>query len=244
MTLPLEEQQTALAEVQLHDFRAHSLRSLVVSHLAQGSVIDVGCGGGGMVHHLLSGGRDAHGIDTSDEIIAAAQTFLRKHGCDPQRVSKTPIAELVAAGHLVDNVISMDCLEHVEDDSVMFQSLVALLRPGGRLVVTVPAVPALYGERDRLIGHYRRYTPGRLRLLSSRSPLRVEELRYWNVLGVAPVFVYARLLGQATNESFRYGEASLPKQALRRALSLWFHRVENRIKPPLGLTLFLVATKT
>jgi SAM-dependent methyltransferase len=239
----LEQQQAALAGVQMDDFRAASLFEFVGQRTIPGSVLDVGCGGGGMVAWLLSRGYDAKGIDSSAATIRAAKAFLTARGLDPDAVSNTAIEALVASGHGVANVISMDCLEHIEDDAAAFGSLVSLLAPEGRLIVTVPAMMALYGERDRKIGHYRRYAPERLRGLAASHPLRIDDLRYWNLLGVAPTFASHRILKRRVNESFRYGNPSPAKLALRQALGWWFRRVENRIRPPLGLSLVMTATR-
>ena len=131
----------------------------------------------------------------------------------------------------------------IEDDRTAFAQLVGLTRPGGRIVITVPALMALYGARDEAQGHYRRYEKESLRALTEGHPVRVDELRYWNALGVGPTFVNQRLLGRAIDESFRYGKPGLVPRMLRRGLSLWFSQVENRISPPLGLTLLMVATR-
>lgn len=239
----LEEQQTRLADVVLDDFRSRNLIHLVAQRAVPGTVLDVGCGSGGMVSWMLDRGHDAKGIDSSDAIIAAAQAFLSKTGRDPNRVCKRDLQDVLNSAERFDNIVSMDCLEHQADDAPMFGQLVQALRPGGRLLITVPAVPELFSERDRIVGHYRRYTPERLRSLVQAHPLRLEELRYWNLLGVAPTFLYGKLLGRAVDESFRYGEPSRGQRALRSGLSLWFSKVENQITPPIGLTLFMCATR-
>jgi SAM-dependent methyltransferase len=239
----LEEQQTALAGVVDTDFRSRSLIALVSKRITGSTVIDVGCGSGGMVAWLAEHGHDAHGIDSSDRIIEAAHQFLRARGCDTGRVRKRAIEELVASGERFDTVISMDCLEHQADDSTMFRGLAELVRPGGRLLITVPAMPLLFSARDRIVGHHRRYTKGRLRMLAQGAPLRVDELRYWNLLGVPPTFLAAHVTKRAIDESFRYGEPTRRVRALRAGLSLWFEQVENRIRPPVGLTLFMSATR-
>ena len=82
----------------------------------------------------------------------------------------------------------MDCLEHVEDDKTLFNELVELVRPGGTLIVTVPAMMALYGERDERIGHYRRYERDELAALAEDAPIDVHQLRFWNALGVGPTY--------------------------------------------------------
>jgi SAM-dependent methyltransferase len=239
----LDEQQTALAAVVDTDFRSSSLNELVSRYLVPGSVLDVGCGSGGMLVWLLKQGYDARGIGASDRIIDAAHAFLEGRGCDPSRVENARIGDLVAAGTRVNNVLSMDCLEHQSDDRAMFSELVKALKPDGRLLVTVPAVPWLFSERDRIVGHHRRYTPQALRDLCQGEPLAIDDLRYWNMLGVPPTFLYAHVLRRAIDEGFRYGQPTLAKRALRSALSLWFKHVENGVRPPLGLTLVLAARR-
>ena len=238
----LEQQQVALAQTRGADFRSDAIRRLVAERIKPGSVLDVGCGAGGLVAWLLDHGYDARGIDLSGAIVAAAQENLRACGLDATRIREASVDTLVEQGDLADNIVNMDCLEHIEDDHAAFAGLVSAVRPGGKLIVTVPAIPSLFGAKDRAVGHYRRYTPGRLKELAARHPLRVDELKYWNLLGVAPTFVAVRLFDRAVDESFRYGEAGAGKRALRRGLSAWFRHVENRIKPPLGLTLLMVAT--
>jgi SAM-dependent methyltransferase len=238
----LERQQVSLAQTQGVDFRSDAIRRLVADRIKPGTVLDVGCGAGGLVAWMLEHGYDARGIDLSAPIVEAAQENLRLCGLDPTRIRKASVDSLVEHGELADNIVSMDCLEHIENDYAAFTSLVSAIRPGGRLIVTVPAMPSLFGAKDRAIGHYRRYTPERLKELADRHPLRLDELKYWNLLGVAPTFVAVRLFDRAIDESFRYDEAGAGKQALRRGLSAWFRHVENRLSPPVGLTLLMVAT--
>jgi SAM-dependent methyltransferase len=239
----LEEQQARLASVHTSDFRSANLWDLLGSHVRPGTVLDVGCGAGGMVSWLLSRGFDARGVDSSEKTIESAKAFLEQQGHDPSCVSAEPLQRLIAGEVKYDNVLSMDCLEHIEDDHGAFATLVKLLAPGGRLIVTVPALPQVYGERDRIIGHYRRYTLASLRALAADQPLRIELMRYWNLLGVAPTYVSQRLRGKAIDESFRYGAPTLSRRLLRAALFNWFRHVENRITPPLGLTALMVATR-
>lgn len=239
----LEEQQLRLARVHMTDFRSANLWELVGKHTKPGSVLDVGCGAGGMVSWLLERGYDAWGIDSNEPTIDAGKSFLAQRGQDPSRLSALPLEKLITDGVQYDNVTSMDCLEHIEDDRSAFETLVRLLPSGGRLLVTVPALPAVYGERDRIIGHYRRYTAKTLKALTVGQPIEVEHIQYWNLLGVAPAFVSQRILGKAVDETFRYGEPTLARRALRTALMQWFRHVESRITPPLGLTVFMSARK-
>ncbi len=239
----LERHEVSLAQHQLTDFRAMNLFRMVAARVIPGSVIDVGCGGGGMVAWLLEHGHDARGIDMSASTVRAAQRFLEGRGLDGSRIENVALEELIADGQHCDNVVSMDVIEHIEDDVGAFAKLVELTRVGGRLVITVPAMMALWSERDVAMKHYRRYAPAELRALAERHPLRIEELRYWNMLGAPPTYLKQKLSRKALDESFRYGKQSLGARMLRSGLSTWFRLVENNIRPPLGLTLIMSATR-
>ncbi len=243
ITEGLDDHERLLSQHQLTDFRSANLMALVADQVIPGTVMDVGAGGGGMVAWLLERGYDARGIDLSPSTVEAAKRFLESRGLPTDRVRHIGLAELIEQGETHDNVISMDCIEHIEDDRTAFSQLVSLCRPGGRIVVTVPALMAVFGARDEAQGHYRRYERDTLRALTDGLPVRVDQLRFWNVLGVAPTFVKQKILGQAIDESFRYGKPGLVPRMLRQGLQTWFRHVENRIVPPVGLTLLMTLTK-
>jgi len=243
ITEGLNDHEAALSTHQLSDFRSANLFRMVAREVIPGTVMDVGAGGGGMVAWLLEQGFDARGIDLSPTTTAAAKRFLESRNLPPDRIRSMGLAELIEQGEAHENVLSMDCIEHIEDDRTAFAQLVSLCRPGGRIVVTVPALMALYGARDEAQGHYRRYERQTLRALTRELPVRIDKLHFWNLLGVAPTFIKQKLMGQAIDESFRYGKPGLVPRLLRRGLETWFRQVENRIVPPLGLTLLMSATR-
>jgi len=74
----------------------------------------------------------------------------------------------------------MDVIEHVEDDFALVSQVLALLRPGAHLLITVPADPSLWSQHDESFGHWRRYDAERLR--ATWRGLAVEErlLSYFN----------------------------------------------------------------
>lgn len=238
----LERQQIALAATRGSDFRADALGQLVADRVAPGSIVDIGCGAGDLVAWFAERGYDVRGIDVSERIVEAARDHLRSRGLDANSIERSSIESFVDRGERADNVVSTECLEHIEDDATAFDRLVAAVRPGGRLIISVPAMPSLFGPKDVAVGHYRRYTAKRLRALAERPDLRVEELRHWNFLGVVPTFVAVHVLRRAVNDSFRFGAPGLGNRLLRKSLAPWFQYVENRIAFPVGLTLVMVAT--
>ena len=83
-----------------------------------------------------------------------------------------------------DTVIALNVVEHIADDQQAVRNCAALLRPGGRLVVLVPAYQGLYNELDRGLGHYRRYTSRRLAALMREQGLEVYRSDYFNAAGL------------------------------------------------------------
>ena len=98
-------------------------------------------------------------------------------------------------GERFDVVLSLDVIEHVQDDVAALAALCARLGTGGRLVVTVPAFPFLWGEHDVRNGHHRRYTRMTLRRVLEDSGFRIDRLTHFNTL-LFPAVALVRLLGR------------------------------------------------
>jgi len=92
-----------------------------------------------------------------------------------------------------ETVVCLNVLEHIEKDATVLRFLRRVLRPEGRLLLVVPAHPALYGPMDRLAGHYRRYTRSVLRQKLVAAGFTVVLLRYFNPLGGLAWWVNSRL---------------------------------------------------
>lgn len=77
-------------------------------------------------------------------------------------------------------VVLLDVIEHLANPVLALERAWRALQPGGALVVTVPAYPCLYGDWDRALGHYRRYTAPLLREQAEQAGFRVRLLTHWN----------------------------------------------------------------
>lgn len=132
-----------------------------------------------------------------------------------------------------DTVLYLNVLEHIEDDLGELQRARAALRPGGRLLVFVPALSWLYSELDREMGHCRRYEREGLRALVGRAGFRIERLDYFDVVGIVPWYLAFVLLKRRLGA----GKVSLYD---RLVVPLMRH-IEQRLRPPIGKNLLLVA---
>jgi len=95
----LDEHELLLAQMQFADFRSANLFRMLTRQVLPGTLLDVGCGGGGMVAWLVEHGHDARGIDLNADTVAVARPFLASRGCDPMRVSSQGQAEAPVIGH-------------------------------------------------------------------------------------------------------------------------------------------------
>jgi SAM-dependent methyltransferase len=80
--------------------------------------------------------------------------------------------------------VSYNVLEHIKDDVAALRSMGRLVRPGGAVVLIVPAFPFAMSPVDVATGHFRRYTRRSMATALHEAGLRVEELRYVNALGL------------------------------------------------------------
>lgn len=209
-----------------------SRRELVTTLLrreleAGDTLLDVGCGTGAN--------------------LALAGDGVRRLGVDIHIEELTPgmlqgdAMSLPLRASSVDVVLALDVLEHVDDDA-MLAEVARVMRDGGRLIATVPAVRALWSVRDEAAGHRRRYSRAMLRELLARHGFRVRELRGFQFV-LLPLVLLSRLRRKSV--AARDLE-DMPPRWLNRLL-LAVNRLELRLprflRPPVGSSLALVAVK-
>jgi SAM-dependent methyltransferase len=152
-------------------------------------VLDLGCGTGSTLIGLARKGRRAIGMDVRPEGLAAL-----RNADDSVALVRGDASALPFVNAGVDAVILLDVLEHVDDRQLLAQ-LLEILRPGGKLVITVPALPSLWSYRDEDAGHWRRYTRASLIDTLRAAGFEVVEVRYYQ-FALLPLVVLTRLLGR------------------------------------------------
>lgn len=93
-----------------------------------------------------------------------------------------------------DGLFALNVIEHIYDDRKAIANARQLLRPGGRMVILVPAFQMLYNEFDKALEHYRRYDKQSLSTLLMQNDLRVDHAQYFNFAGLFGWFVSGTLL--------------------------------------------------
>jgi len=227
------------------DFRRKSLVQLARRHVAGKRVLDMRCLTGHLAVDLAVDGHEVVGLDGYQIAVDMTNTLARERGIT------TPIAQLWDLTGLVarvgknrfDTVLCLDVLNHVPDDTAAVPEIARALAPGGRLVLAVPAVPMLLGERDQTLGHLRRYTKDSIRDLLERNGLTVESIRYWNFSALPVYFLVEKVFRKRLADDLRYARSPKIGALPNRILSWWYSTVENNVRLPLGLSFFIIASK-
>jgi SAM-dependent methyltransferase len=141
-------------------------------------VLDVGCGAGNMFHHLARYG-SVQGLDSNARPLAIA----RQRGYDVQQGSAT---QMPFPDATFDLVAALDVVEHVPDDAAVLAECRRVCRPGGFVIVTVPAFQWLWSHNDEINGHQRRYTRAELRSRLEDAGLAVRRATYNNFVIFLP----------------------------------------------------------
>lgn len=134
-----------------------------------------------------------------------------------------------------DAVVYNNVMEHVPDDVAEVRLARQTLKPGGHLLIFVPALSWLYSDFDRSLGHYRRYNKKDGVKLLADAGFQVLKARYVDLPGILPWLLFMKLLGQrlSPGKVSLYDKLVVP---LTRA-------VESRCSPPVGKNLLLVGRK-
>ena len=199
-------------------------------------VLEIGCGTG---HNLAMLGEfgDVDALELDEEVRAVAR---RRLGRD---VMSAPLPELsgVPERHY-DLIGAFDVVEHVDDDDAAVASIGSRLKPGAKLVLTVPAHGWMWSAHDVVNHHKRRYSKRALKRLIDRSPLKLEAIGYFNSL-LFPLAAAERLSSRLRGKD--EADLTVPPGPINRALERTFaaeRHLVGRLPLPPGLSLFAVAS--
>jgi SAM-dependent methyltransferase len=205
---------------------------------ADARILDAGCGSGRNMVDLARRG-DVCGVEPASASLDAA--LARRVG----EVRPGSLEEpLPFADGAFDLAVALDVLEHVGDDAFALRELARVVRPGGRLVLTVPQYAWLWGEHDVLSHHHRRYTRALLVARGAHAGWSADRLTAFNTLLLAPIAavrLVQRVRRRPTPSSdlgrTPGGAVNDALERLLRAEAAWIRRGRNL---PVGVSLLAV----
>jgi SAM-dependent methyltransferase len=202
--------------------------------------LEIGSGAGILRDQLEAATR--WNVDISD----LNQAALRRARPGRGRVLYYDVCE-ESLGAVYDVVLAFDVIEHLASTRAFLSSAVRHVKPGGHLLLNVPALQHLYSAYDQNVGHHRRYDRRSLAREIDGLDLDAPELRYWGLSLVPLLALRKALLGirrRAPSEVIRRGFR--PPGSLANALLSGLSRVELAIvggRPPLGTSVLLAARR-
>lgn len=198
-------------------------------------ILEIGCGTGHNLPMLGAFGTvDAIEIDEAARTVASARLG--------KEVGTAPLPELsgVAEGQY-DLIAVLDVVEHVEDDVAALAGMAKRLKPGGTILITVPAHQWMWSAHDVVNHHKRRYSKASLTAALDKAELKWRKLRWFNSL-LFPAAVAARLAGKLTGKDD--SDDSPPPGPLNWAFEKIFgleRHLLGRVPLPPGLSIIVLA---
>jgi SAM-dependent methyltransferase len=198
-------------------------------------ILEVGMGIGIFTQKLLGRGK-VFGVDIVPEFVAEARRRLGERAG-----LEYLVADMGAGlpdslrGRAFDTIVCMNVLEHIEDDRGTLARFSGLLKPGGRLVLVVPAYQALYNPLDANDGHFRRYGRADLNEKLAGAGFRVVHESRFNLFGIAGWFLNGTILRR---KDLPAGQMGLFNKIA--PLLFWLERL---VGPPVGLSLLAVGER-
>lgn len=210
-------------------------------------VLDIGSGAGNMAHHLGQYG-EVTGIDYSARPLQVAH----ERGLVAAQAAGDDLPFPAGA---FDLVALLDTVEHIPDDLGVFQEVARVLKPGGKVIVTVPAFMWLWSYNDEINKHQRRYTAPELQQKMELCGLRVKRISYNNFF-LFPAVAGVRVLRPYTPDlqSPHLTEAAavyqvemepIPEPANAVLHGVYWAEAEllQRVKLPFGVSVICIAEK-
>ena len=195
-------------------------------------ILEAGCGSGGNLGLLHERGQ----VSAFEPFGEAFHSARDRHPANEVRQGRLPDHVPFETASF-DLVAALDVLEHVDDDVASLTALVRLVKPGGAIIVTVPAHQFLWGSHDHRLHHIRRYGRRELRRIAREAGADVVFETAFNTV-LAPIAIIYRLIENVSGVEFGNQER-LPAAPVNRLLGWLFaleRRLVERVALPFGLS--------
>lgn len=240
----VEYHQLAELEDRLWHFEAlhdHVRRALTKHALPpNAALLDAGCGTGGLLRRLAKWFPTAQlrGLD----LFPLAVQLARERAACP--IDEGSVTALPFANASLDAITSIDVLYHLEEPAEALREFSRCVRPGGLVVINVPAYRWLWSYHDTAVNSHHRFTRSEMKTLLRAAGLEPVYTTYWNTLLFPVIVIRRKLLPAPRDGSSDVREYSPFVSGLLRTLlaaeRLW---LKTGLTLPFGSSVFIVGKK-
>lgn len=205
-------------------------------------ILDIGCGTGCLLREMIDLKKaDAYGVDFSEE----ARRFCEINGLE--KIFLSPAENLPFGDGQFDLVVSLDVIEHIQDDIQVFKESHRTLRKGGIGIFSVPALKFLWSDRDDRLMHKRRYSKSELESKIKEAGFELLESRYVNfslLLPMVATSILPKLIGLKPRVKTDVAYISPLINGILFHLNQIEYRILDALAAPLGTAIFTVVRKS
>jgi 2-polyprenyl-3-methyl-5-hydroxy-6-metoxy-1,4-benzoquinol methylase len=170
-----------------------------IAAFCKGDLLEIGSGIGNLSIYLLS---HSDKVALSDVKPVYCDMLRQKFGHDPSLTgiymldlaAPNPGRSFPELMEKFDSIIALNVVEHIEDHALAISNCRKLLKPGGQLILLVPAFPWLYNRMDEELGHFRRYRKPEVVALLTAEGFQVVHTRYFNAMAIVGWWITGSLL--------------------------------------------------
>jgi len=163
-----------------------------------GKILEIGSGIGNISKFFLESGADI----TLSDIRKNYCQYLKKSFQDFPNLNDVLKIDLIdkdfeegfkLQAHSYDTIFALNVVEHIKEDNLAIKNCKYLLKPGGTLIILVPADRFLYNSFDKALGHYRRYNKSTLQSLFLKNDFTILKKEYFNIFGKLGWYISGKL---------------------------------------------------
>ena len=205
-------------------------------------ILDIGCSGGHLINLLRANGlKNVYGIDISGKAI----NLCKRKGI--KNVFVMNCIKTNFGSNTFDVIIAADILEHIKNDTEALFEWNRILKPEGRLIISVPAFGFLWSKHDELNQHYRRYKKSDLIDALEKSNFKVIRISHWNFSLFLPIAIFIYLRRAFQKKDAQRNDNLYELNSIMNKLLFILLKFENLIMEytsfPFGTSIFALAVK-
>lgn len=185
-------------KAELKDFELSNYRKYqydLISKFIGSEILEIGSGDRSFTKQIIKNKKKIDKIVSIEPSTTLTEIYSDKYSF-PESVKfiEIDLFDMTADKYgLFDTIILIHVLEHVEFDREALNHLYSLLKPGGMILIEVPALRSLFSIHDKILGHYRRYNKKNFKLMVNTDFFQIKKLWYQDAIGMLGSFFYFKL---------------------------------------------------
>ena len=223
--------------------RRDIIYKLIKAYRRDVDILEIGCSGGVLIEFLKRQGfTRLHGIDIDEKAIEI---------CMRRGIKEVGVADAQETGFKdkqFDVLIASDVLEHIKDEDKALCEWHRILKPGGELIIFVPAFKFLWSNHDEVNHHYRRYSKSGLIKTLEKNGFKTEKVSYWNFSLFFPISLVRLSQKILSGKRKRVSDQLYELNTFANKTLAYMLKLENKflstgITLPVGVSLFIIERK-